>query len=109
MRIWQNKIGRIECKCSIFQNLYDKHCPIKDYKRKLTENGKPWMTKNLINRCKKKNALHRESITRQTMEVEAKYRKYINKLVKILRTTKKSIIVNHWKDIEQILEHYGQN
>lgn len=39
-----------------FKNLYDKHCPRKQYSTKNRYSGNPWMTKGLQNACKKRIA-----------------------------------------------------
>uniref|UniRef100_A0A1A8GC74 Helentron 4 helitron-like transposon replicase/helicase/endonuclease n=1 Tax=Nothobranchius korthausae TaxID=1143690 RepID=A0A1A8GC74_9TELE len=67
---------------------YDKNCKTKT----LTERGrmnKPWMTKGLLNACKKKNTLYRCFLKLRTSEAERKYKKYKNKLVSIIKRQKK--------------------
>lgn len=46
----------------IFQLLYDKNCLIKKYCRKQKYSDRPWISKGLLNACKKKNTLYREFI-----------------------------------------------
>ena len=59
----------------IFSSLYDKHCPIKKYNRKLAYTNCPWITKGLQNASKKKNTLYRDFIRQRTKEAEYKYKK----------------------------------
>lgn len=73
----------------IFKTLNDKHCPIKQYYKKNSYKEKPRITKGLENACKKKNTLYREFIKSQTKIAEEKYKKYINKLINIIRSCKK--------------------
>lgn len=47
---------------SIFKQLCDKNCPIKEYKRKLKYSNCPWITKELQNAWKKKNTFYSEFI-----------------------------------------------
>ncbi len=75
---------------SVFKQLYDKNCPIKEYKRKRKYSNYPWITKGLQNACKKKNTLYREFIRLRTKEAEMKYKIYKNKLTHIIRTSKKN-------------------
>ena len=70
-------------------NIYNKNCPIVNEKVKKTRTDKPWMTKSLINACKKKNLLHRQFLKKRTDECESKYKKYKNKLTAILRYCEK--------------------
>lgn len=48
-----------------FKSLYDKHCPIKEYNRKLKYTNCPWITKGLHNACKKKNTLYRDFLRKR--------------------------------------------
>ena len=50
---------------------------------------KPWMTKGLVNACKKKNKLYRDFIKYRTKDKEIKYKLYKNKLIDIIRINKK--------------------
>lgn len=76
----------------IFKNLYDKYCPVKSITMNQKAKTKPWMTKSLINACKKKNVLYKIFIKKSTIEAETKYKLYKNKLTNILRNSKKYII-----------------
>lgn len=50
---------------------------------------KPWITKGIENACKKKNTLYAKFVKNRTIESEEKYKKYKNKLVSIIRNSKK--------------------
>ena len=52
------------------------------------------MTKGLQNACKKKNALYRNYIRQRTKEAEVKYKKYKNKLISIIRISRKEYYKN---------------
>lgn len=71
-----------------FIRLYNKNCPIKKYKKNDCAKT-PWMTKGLLNACKKKNNLYKQFLKYRTNEAELKYKKYKNKLTSILRENKK--------------------
>lgn len=73
---------------TIISGLYDKHCPLvkKIVKQKYIE--KPWISKGIINACKKKNLLYKEFLKKRTIEAEQKYKLYKNKLTKIIRCSK---------------------
>lgn len=71
-----------------FVFLYNKHCPVKVYSKKEEHKRHPWLTKGIINACKKKNNLYKKFITLKTDEAEQKYKKYRNKLTDIIRSSK---------------------
>lgn len=73
----------------MFSTLYDKHCPLREYYSKKKHTSCPWITKGLLNACKKKNTLYREFIKGKTKEAENRYKKYKNKLTHIIRANKK--------------------
>ena len=70
-------------------NSYNKNCPIVNEKVKKRRTDKPWMTKSLINACKKKKILYRQFLKKRTDECESKYKRYKNKLTSILRYCEK--------------------
>ncbi len=63
-------------------------CPHKTVKKKRNED-KPWITKGIEKACKKKNALYRKFIVIRTIQAENKYKIYKNKLISIIRSSKK--------------------
>ena len=65
----------------IFMLLYNKHCPVQQYVEEKKQVKSPWLTKGVINACKKKNNLLK------TREAETRYKMYRNKLTDI-RTNK---------------------
>ncbi|XP_060780217.1 uncharacterized protein LOC132888186 isoform X1 [Neoarius graeffei] len=73
----------------IFNELYNKNCPIKKYSNIHRYTNSPWVTKGLQNACKKKNILYRQFLKHRTIEGEEKYKKYKNKLTNIIRICKK--------------------
>ena len=74
----------------IVESALDLVCPIekKTFKNRL--NTKPWLTKSLINACKKKNAMYKTFLETKLQSDEDKYKKYKNKLTKILRNAERS-------------------
>jgi len=73
----------------IFLTLYNKNCPIQESEITSKRPSKPWVTRGLINACKKKNTLYKEFVKHRTEEKELKYKTYKNKLTVILRKCKK--------------------
>uniref|UniRef100_A0A669B1C7 Reverse transcriptase domain-containing protein n=1 Tax=Oreochromis niloticus TaxID=8128 RepID=A0A669B1C7_ORENI len=72
----------------IFTMLNNKHCPVNEHKTKKKKIKSPWLTKGIINACKKKNNLYKQFIKVKTKEVEQRYKAYRNKLTDIIRTSK---------------------
>ncbi len=74
-----------------FQNIYDKHCPIKKSLVKGKDSNKElsWMTKGLQKSCQKKKILYKQFLQLRTNESEHKYKLYKNKLTTIIRQQKK--------------------
>lgn len=54
----------------IFRNVYDRNCPIIKSHRKQKQQVNEWMTKGLINACKKKNTLCKQFLKNRTKESE---------------------------------------
>ena len=52
--------------------MYNQCCPLR--KRKSKDRNKLWMTKGLINACKKKSMLYKEFMKKRNNETEAKYK-----------------------------------
>ena len=50
---------------------------------------KPWLSKAILKSNRKKNYLYRDSIKYKCEEITLKYKKYKNKLIKILRVAEK--------------------
>ena len=71
-----------------YTHLYNMCCPLTKCKNKENKN-KVWMTKGLVNACKKKSMLYKEFLKNRNKETEAKYKKYKNKLINILRKVEK--------------------
>lgn len=100
----------------IFTELYNKHCPIRNYRVKDSYKGKPWMTKSLQKACKKKNLLYKRHLQLRTSENEKKYKQYKNTLISIMRRQKKECynkfledsknnIQKTWKVINHIIRN----
>ncbi|XP_051941777.1 uncharacterized protein LOC127614482 [Hippocampus zosterae] len=70
-------------------SLYDKHFPLTKVSKKYKDPSKPWITKGIENACKKKNNLYKLFLKFRTEEAEKKYKTYKNKLVNIIRTSKR--------------------
>ncbi len=74
---------------SILIEKYEKHCLFKKTVKKQKNEDKPWITKGIEKACKKKNALYRKCIATRTIQAENKYKIYKNKLISIIRFSKK--------------------
>ena len=73
-----------------FKSLLDKHCPMSVKHFKKGRKQKPWLTKGLINACKKKNAMYLTFVRSKSQTDEQKYKVYKNKLTKILKNAERS-------------------
>lgn len=75
-----------------FIKSYDKNCKKREIwscvKKKNSPNS-PWLTKGLINACKKKNHLYKLFLKLRTKDAEERYKNYKNKLVSIIRRQKR--------------------
>nr|XP_055059783.1 uncharacterized protein LOC129443303 [Misgurnus anguillicaudatus] len=74
---------------NILTGQYEKHCLSKKIVKKRKNDDKPWITKGIEKACKKKNALYRKFIITRTKQAEDKYKTYKNKLISIIRFSKK--------------------
>ena len=97
-----------------FTTLYNNHCPVKQIKITKRKLYKPWFTKGLQNACKKKNNLYANYLSCDTPEALHKYKKYKNKLTKVLRFSEKAYfnkileeqknnITGTWKILKDII------
>ena len=97
-----------------FLLVYNECCPVRQVKLKQIVKQKPWMTRGLINACKKKNSLYRIYLKVRTFQSNQTYKCYKNKLTKILKYAEKqyygklfeackSNIKVTWKNLNNIL------
>ena len=73
-----------------FQAILQKNCPMKALQVRSGNRPKPWLTKGLINACRKKNSLYILFLRTKLQADEQKYKIYKNKLTKIMRNAEKS-------------------
>ena len=73
-----------------FERILEKNCPLTIKSSKNRDNLKPWLSKTLINACRKKNTLYIESLKSKLQADEDKYKTYKNKLIKILKTAEQN-------------------
>ena len=101
---------------TIVSKLYDKNCPLVKKVVKHNSVEKPWLTKGILNACKKKNLLYKDFLKIRTKEADCKYKTYKNKLIKIMRNSKrnyyskilednKNNIINTWKVLNEIIKN----
>ena len=95
--------------------IVNKHLPLKKLSRKEVKfNSKPWITKALQKSIKHKDILYRQFIRTKSSHSHFKYKIYRNKLVGLLRLSKKlyyrnyfianqSNVKNVWKGIRQLV------
>ena len=76
-------------------------CPLETKKCKRIYGRKPWLTKGLINACKKKNQMYRRFLETKLESDECKYKIYKNKLTKILKNAEKS----HFNGLIKMYKH----
>ena len=72
-----------------FESLIEKFCPVHVQNVYDKRNRKPWMTKSLVNACRKKNRMYIKSIKTKLKCDDDKYKTYKNKLTKIIKTAEK--------------------
>ena len=72
-----------------FTTLYNQNCPVKQIKVTKRKAFKPWFTRGLQNACKKKNNLYSLSLRSKDPHILDRYKRYKNKLTKILRLSEK--------------------
>ena len=73
---------------NIFLDVYNSCCPIvKQTVNKRSD--KPWLSKGLINACRKKNLLYRQQLGKKSQALKQRYLVYKNKLTSILRKAEK--------------------
>lgn len=80
-----------------FLVLFDRSCPVLQqvkWGKKSKTPHKPWISKGILNACKKKNSLYRDFIKHRSSEKEIKYKRYKNKLIDIIRKCKKEYYNN---------------
>ena len=85
-----------------FTTLYNQNCPVKQIKITKRKTYKPWFTKGLQNACKKKNNLYALALKSNNSVSLERYRKYKNKLTKILRLAEKQYF-------DKLLEEHKNN
>ena len=73
-----------------FERILEKNCPLTIKSSKSRDNLKPWLSKTLINACRKKNTLYIKSLKSKLQADEDKYKTYKNKLNKILKTAEQN-------------------
>lgn len=83
---------------ALFTDSFNISCPVVKVKHKQENSRKPWLTKGLINACKKKNNLYKSFIKYRNKQAEIKYKTYKNKLISILRSAEKMYYCKKLKD-----------
>ena len=73
-----------------FGTIVDKNCPKSVKYMKNGTETKPWLSKCLINACRKKNMLYVNFLKSKLQVDELKYKTYKNKLTKILRAAERA-------------------
>ena len=92
----------------------EKCCPMSTKYVNNNKKNKPWITKGLVNACKKKNRMYVTALKSKLKEDDEKYKVYKNKLTKILRAAEKSYynkqleeqkfnIKGTWKILNEVL------
>ena len=89
---------------STFGELYDKNCPLQRCKERKAETKNPWITHKLKNACNKKNTLYKKYLKHRTIDTETKYKRYKNKVISMIRSSKKdyynNLLENHKNNIK---------
>uniref|UniRef100_A0A8C6LAH3 Reverse transcriptase domain-containing protein n=1 Tax=Nothobranchius furzeri TaxID=105023 RepID=A0A8C6LAH3_NOTFU len=100
---------------NIITSLYEKNCPLLYKVDKNKYAKKPWITKGIQKACRKKNKLYKDFLKKRTEEAEQNYKIYKNKLISIMRSSKrnyyskllegnKSNIKNTWRILNDVIK-----
>ena len=76
------------------RSVYDKYCPLKKVRCKDNMVSKPWLTKGILKSCRRKNKLYYQFVANRSQENESKYKSYKNRLVKLIKYSKKAYFRN---------------
>jgi len=83
----------VDDSCKVFMEVFssklNKHCPVRETKKHTSREIKPWLTKALINCCKKDKKLYKHFIAKRNITAETRYKTYKNKLTSVLRHAEK--------------------
>ena len=74
---------------NIFTETFHSSFPVRRGSPPKKRKHKPWMTKGLVNACKKRNLLYKRFLTSRSSMSEIRYKTYKNKLTSILRYCEK--------------------
>ena len=91
-----------DCFINDFTKLHEVYFPVKRVRVDKKSIEKPWMTKSLVNACRKKNNLYKIFLKNRCVKTETRYKRYKNKLTTILRFCEKQYCT-------QVLDKYRDN
>jgi hypothetical protein len=84
-----------------FLDLYNHNLPAKRSKTKIKTIYKPWITPGIIKSIKKKHKLYKQSLTSKTAIAVSKYKRYNNKLNKIIKYSQRDYYINRFESIKK--------
>ena len=84
---------------NIITELHDKYFPLVLTMLKTKNLYKPWLSSSILNSIKKKNNLYKSFIRSHSPTIKAKYLKYKNKLVSIIRQAEKDYYANRLSEV----------
>lgn len=89
-QIWRNayQAENIDLAYNTFMELYEKHCPLQQYRMKPNCQDKPWITKGVLRACNKKNTLYKEFIKYRKRDKEIKHKRSKNKIDNIRKSSR---------------------
>ena len=86
---------------NIFGSLYNEYFPLITKRIKIINNRyKPWITSGILKSIRRKNALYRNWINNRNEHTMAKYKKYKNKLVTIIRSAENIYFCNRFTELK---------
>ena len=90
----------------LFLSNMNEACPTKKIKYRKKQH-RPWMTKGLINACRKNNNLYLSLIKHRTQSADFKYNKHKKKLTSILQICEINYYSNKLKEYKNDMKKYG--
>ena len=81
------------------QSYYDRNIPLVKNKRKRNKPNNPWITKGILKSIRTRNRLYKLHLRKPTDTNLETYKKYRNKLTKIIRTSRKLHFSNKLKQV----------
>ena len=73
---------------TVITSLYEKNCPLVKKEVEQKSDEKPWLTNGILNACKKKNVLYKDTQNKLTRIMRSNKNNYYSKLLEDNRSKK---------------------